>query len=387
MKHIKRVFAMLTALFLSLPNAILTSVCFYALIGNLSYIFGVTYTHEITMWLAAFLGIGLTIAEAMTHMDSKDKGLSLSKITALILFTIINVFAGNYRIAEGQRNARMDARQTAQTDPRWQALDQQEKEISRMLHNKYAGDDAQAAAALDRIAKEREALVAEYVADSHVQSGFLEGIGSSWFFNLLWITINLAYGIAIRIAYAGNNERETTKPVNLPAMKFRKTLVADDPELPKPQPNGKVNSISTNTVPPQPVNTKPRTGIGFHANYVTPLRDEKEIPDVQLTKGKVEIMEDVKTTPPPRQDVKVDVKVDEKPQVKNVKPLKFTEREMAIIRACKANLYPPDHPTYAGKPHYAKVARQFPKLNDKPISRQYVEQVWKKWLAYEERNR
>lgn len=222
---IKKIIAILTAIVLAIPNGILAAICFYALIGNLSYIFGIELNHSATLVIAVMIGAGLTLGEALTHMDAKDKGFNFTKFIALLLFAIINVFAGNYRVAESGRLARMNARQQAENDPRWLALDKAQESYDAMNNNGYRPDDADASAGLERIARERHALTQEYVDDASVNTGNVGilGLGSSWFLNLLWIGINITFGIAIQAAYEGKDERHEAKPFNFGGWYFQRT--------------------------------------------------------------------------------------------------------------------------------------------------------------------
>lgn len=270
----KKVIGIISALFLAIPNGILTAICFFALIGNLAYIFGVSVSGWIHLGISIFIGVGLTLNEAMTHMDAKDKGYTIQKTVVLLLFTIINVFAGNYRVEESHRQARMDARQQAQNDPRWQQYDKEQASYETMMNNRYAGDDAKATEGMAQVAESRNALVQEYVEDSHVSAGSVGvmGLGSSWFLNLLWITINIAFGLAVRIAYKGNDEVEETKPFNTPALAFKKTSVRAPA----------ATTTATVTAQGQTVEqTKKPQGIGFHASWREsdlPRQNNKDLP-------------------------------------------------------------------------------------------------------------
>ena len=270
----KKVIGIISALFLAIPNGILTAICFFALIGNLAYIFGVSVSGWIHLGISIFIGVGLTLNEAMTHMDAKDKGYTIQKTVVLLLFTIINVFAGNYRVEESHRQARMDARQLAQNDPRWLQYDKEQASYETMMNNRYAGDDAKATEGMAQVAESRNALVQEYVEDSHVSAGSVGvmGLGSSWFLNLLWVTINIAFGLAVRIAYPGNDEEEETKPFNTPALAFKKTSVRAPAA-----PTSTIVTAQGQTIE----QTKKPQGIGFHASWREsdlPRQSHKDLP-------------------------------------------------------------------------------------------------------------
>lgn len=378
---IKKIFAGIAAVFLAVPNAVLTTICFYALIGSLLYIFGAEWSHSVQFWTAATIAIGLTVGEAFVHMDNKDKGTNAMRWIAIMLFVVINVFAGNYRVAESQRQARMDARQLAINDPRWTALDESQKSYEAMNHNRFSGDDAEASAGLERIAKERNSLVQEYVTDSHVaaDSGGFAGIGSHWLLNLLWVAINLLYGLAIRVCYEGSDELEETKPFLKPGFYFSRTPLRAGYEKVFAS---KTSPKTADAVAAQDEETPPKKQVGFHASFDTRERDLQTLKPQQIKSGNLTLAPRAEYRQPSTKPVNVDVNVDKKPQPVDTSDNRsgdgFTAREWAIIRACMDNKHPAGS-RFAGRPKFSDVAKMFPKEGGEVISRQYVEKLWKRY--------
>lgn len=211
----KKAFAFLTAVLTGIPNAGLTMIFFFVLIGNLSNFMNAEIAIILHWALAILIGIGFVTGEGLVHMDSKDKGFNFTMFTVLIAMGLINIGAGHFRADESARLMRSDARILVKNDPRFTEL-QKEKEYlqKNVLNDGLAANDAAAMKRMEKIDADINKLSGEYVGDAHVSHMQHNGLISIFF-----VAVNLLFGLAVRTFY---QEKDQPLPFRLPAFWFTK---------------------------------------------------------------------------------------------------------------------------------------------------------------------
>lgn len=211
----KKAFAFITAILTGIPNAGLTMIFFFVLIGNLSNFMDAEIAFLLHWSLAIFIGIGFVTGEGLVHMDSKDKGFNFTMFIVLMAMGLINIGAGHFRADESARLMRSDARILVKTDPRFAELQKEKENLqSNVLNDGFAANDAAAMKRMKQIDDNMNNLAGEYVGDAHVNKMQHSGLISIFF-----VAVNILFGLSVRTFY---QEKDQPLPFRMPAFWFTK---------------------------------------------------------------------------------------------------------------------------------------------------------------------
>lgn len=209
----KSKFAAITAVLTGIPNAGLTMIFFFVLIGNLSNFISVDIANILRWILAIFIGVGFVTGEGLVHMDSKDKGFNLTLFVILVAMGLINVGAGHFRADEAARIMRSDARILVKEDPRFIELSREKEHLQKnVLDDGSAANDAMAMERMREIDTELQRLSQEYVGDAHVSH-----VQHSGLISIFFVALNLVFGVSVRTWY---NEQDEVRPFRMPSFWF-----------------------------------------------------------------------------------------------------------------------------------------------------------------------
>lgn len=221
--------AFLGAFVLSIPNAALSAIFFMIAIGSLEFYFP-GYGSQILMAISILLGVGFVIGESIANILAADKGsvkaAGVAVFFVLLLCGYVNIGAGNYRLKDTARQAANSAVLSVTSDPRWQVLEDERIKQLGILYNGKKFDDKDAQIALDRIAKDRQALIDEYRENSHVENlGKISELntiddviqfvfGNSKAFAFALIAVNLIFGLCVQTAWKAKKPQKVVNVDN-----------------------------------------------------------------------------------------------------------------------------------------------------------------------------
>lgn len=197
--------AMIGVILLAIPNAILTAVFFFILIGSLDYVFGGEWGYDVTLASVALLGIGFTIAETVGNVkadSAKKTGNSVSMwfIFILILIAATNWGAGMYRSKDNAREKGVEAKGKVIDNPRYQELQKENQYLqAHVLNDGFVGNDQMAITRQKEISAEMNMIEKEYVQSANILNS-----GGKWgiVISLAFVIINLVYGLLVREAFS-----------------------------------------------------------------------------------------------------------------------------------------------------------------------------------------
>lgn len=196
--------AMWGVIVLAIPNALLTAVFFFILIGSLDYVFGVDWGHTITILLSILLGVAFTIGETIGNIQSanaKKEGSGASKwlILVLILIACTNWGAGMFRSKDNAREKGVEAKGKVTGNPRYLELQKENEYLqAHVLNDGFVGNDALAIDRQREIAAEMNVIEKEYVQSANILNS-----GGKWgvFLSLAFVVINIVYSLLVQAAF------------------------------------------------------------------------------------------------------------------------------------------------------------------------------------------
>jgi hypothetical protein len=221
---LKRKLAGAGALFISFPNAMLAMIFFMIAIGALNFYFP-NVGGLLLLGMALMLGIGFVIGEAIANILQVENGGfaggGIAAVLVIVLCVYVNIGAGNYRARDYEREVADVAKLQAANDPRWTSLQSDRDIQAGILDNGYLPDDYAAKERLREISAEENAIVKEYVQNSHVNKmQTAEVTGIDWVidtvfanrkvFTFALLAINLIFGLCVQTWYRAYLEEKGT---------------------------------------------------------------------------------------------------------------------------------------------------------------------------------
>lgn len=180
-----------------LANAILTFIFFFIAIGPISYIFGWTLGTSLSVTIAASLGVGFVVGEALIHWFDPDgwEG-KITNYIILALLMAINWGAGFYRAQDNITNNRVNAVEQAAEDPRYSSLLEEKQNLERnVLADGKVGNDEMAIARQTAITAELGKIVDEYRSESN---GTKSSNTALAILSLAFIAVNIIFGKSVK---------------------------------------------------------------------------------------------------------------------------------------------------------------------------------------------
>lgn len=234
--------ARIGVILLAIPNALLTAVFFFILIGSLDYVFGGDWGYDITLGAAALLGIGFTIAETVGNVKADrakkaGKNVSMWFSFILILIAATNWGAGMYRSKDNAREKGVEAKGKVTENPRYRELQKENDYLqAHVLNDGFVGNDQIAINRQREISAEMGMIEKEYVQSANILNS-----GGKWgiVLSLAFVIINLVYGLLVREAFSDEEEEiaARTKTQEKPIKK----KPSRQPEEPDPSPTSPVS--------------------------------------------------------------------------------------------------------------------------------------------------
>lgn len=193
------------------PNALLTAIFFFLLLGNLSAVFGNDWGFMASMAISLMLGVGLVIGETVAHLtNAENKEHSVGVYFILFLLAATNWGAGVYRSADNAREQSVAAiSQSAKDDKRYQSLQSEKDHLQKnVLDDGIEKNDAKAMDRMKEINTEMESIEDKYASKANLLT-----VGGKWnlLISLAFIVINLVYGLCVKAAYDGSLSPPTGK--------------------------------------------------------------------------------------------------------------------------------------------------------------------------------
>jgi len=230
---------------LAIPNALLTAVFFFILIGSLDYVFGGDWGYDITLGAAALLGIGFTIAETVGNVKADrakkaGKNVSMWFSFILILIAATNWGAGMYRSKDNAREKGVEAKGKVTENPRYRELQKENDYLqAHVLNDGYVGNDQMAINRQREISAEMGMIEKEYVQSANILNS-----GGKWgiLISLAFVIINLVYGLLVREAFSNEEEEIAARTITQERQVKRKPLPRQpEEEEPNPSPTSPIS--------------------------------------------------------------------------------------------------------------------------------------------------
>lgn len=258
----KHSFAKWGVIILFPPNALLTAIFFFLLIGNLSAIFGVEYGWMISLIISLMLGVGLVVGETVGHLTNAEKNEHSPGIyLILILLAATNWGAGVYRSADNARERSMTAiSRDAKDDVRYKSLLKEKENLEvNVLNDRREGNDIRA---IDRQEKINEEL--KEIEDKYSTKASLLNAGGKWnlIISLAFIVINLVYGLCVKAAYEGPVAQKKKGRLDRIADAVEQRISGGGNSSPRSEP------IRKHTPQPSTAEHRPKGDIGFRSESV-----------------------------------------------------------------------------------------------------------------------